>query len=73
MDYTPQHDLSDKERLVAIEQILGRMEQRLFGNGQPGELSTIKKRLTTLEQYKWQISAIFTALIGLVEFLVHRT
>lgn len=29
--------------------------ERLFGNGQPGELHGIKERLKALEQWKWWV------------------
>jgi len=71
MDYTAAPGATDKERLRAIEEILGRMEQRLFGNGQPGELSVIKARITSLEQYRWQLGAVISAAIAAIEFWHH--
>lgn len=52
MDYKPKPGLSNDARLAVIEEIVGRMEQRLFGNGQEGEISKIKGRLTSIEQWR---------------------
>ncbi len=39
-------------RLTVVEQVLMRIEQRLFGNGQPGELTVIKTRLAAVEKFQ---------------------
>jgi hypothetical protein len=31
------------------------LERRLFGNGQPGELAVVNKRLSHLEQFKYSL------------------
>ena len=67
MDYKPQPGLSIESRLMAVEQILGRIEQRLFGNGQPGEISSIKSRLTDLEQFKWKFVGAMGAALTVSE------
>ena len=68
------------ERLAAIEAILARVEKRLFGNGQPGEIERLDRRvdtveeehgsrLTVLEQWKWHMAgaiAVFIMAIQLV-------
>lgn len=55
------------ERLATIETIVTRLESRLLGNGQPGELYTINTRLDSLEDTQakargalWIISAVVT-------------
>lgn len=54
MDYQPDPGLSVEARLLLVERILMRIEERLFGNGQPGELSLMKSRLTALEEFRWK-------------------
>ena len=70
MDYEPKPGLSKEERLAVIETIVGRMEQRLFGNGQAGELSHIKGRITRLEQFKWKLLGACSLAVVLVQLLV---
>lgn len=74
MDYKPTPGLSNDARLAVIEEIVGRMEQRLFGNGQEGEISKIKGRLTELEKWKWKLvgaGALLVILAQLVAKLWH--
>ncbi len=71
MEYKAPAGLTEGERLVRIEEIVGRMDQRLFGNGQPGELSNIKHRIRSLEEYKWKLAGALSLAIVLVESLVH--
>jgi len=50
-------ELSQSEiatRLGVIEAVLTQMNQRLFGNGQPGEISALKARVTRLESWFWR-------------------
>jgi hypothetical protein len=50
-------ELSQSEiasRLATIETVLNQMNQRLFGNGQPGEISALKARITRLESWFWR-------------------
>jgi hypothetical protein len=68
MDYRAQPGLSPEARLALIEEMVGRLDQRLFGNGQPGELSAIKQRLRSLEQFKWQLAGAAGVLIAAVEY-----
>lgn len=49
MEYLPAPGLSIPERLAVIEQLVGTMNLRLFGNGQPGELATMKNRMEEVE------------------------
>lgn len=42
--------MSDSERLAVVEEAVLRIEHRLFGNGQPGELSEVERRITKLEK-----------------------
>jgi len=59
-------------RLELIELVLNRMEQRLFGNGQPGELSTLKARVTKLESWLWRGLGAIGLAVGVVEWTVRR-
>lgn len=47
-------DRSDHERLVVIEEVVLRMEERLFGNSQPGEIESLKARVRRLESWFWR-------------------
>ena len=67
MDYKPTPGLSVEERLMSVEIVLYRIEQRLFGNGQPGEITTIKSRLADLEQFKWKFVGAMGAALTLAE------
>ncbi len=46
---------SDHERLAVIEEVVLRLEARLFGDGQPGEITSIKHRIRALENWRWKI------------------
>jgi hypothetical protein len=62
---------SDRERLAAIEAIVSRMEQRLLGNGQPGEIDQLKHRVTRLESWLWRAAGGVALAIFVLEAL-HR-
>jgi hypothetical protein len=62
---------SDRERLAAIEAIVSRMEQRLLGNGQPGEIDKLKNRITRLESWFWRAAGAVALAILALETL-HR-
>lgn len=42
-------EVTISERLLVIEAIVVRLEERLFGGGQPGKLSEIESRLRAIE------------------------
>ena len=44
-------ELTEHARLAVIEATLHRIEHRLFGNGQPGLIDTLQKRVGRLEWY----------------------
>ncbi len=57
-------------RLAVIEAVLLRLEAQLLGNGQPGEIEIIKRRVTRLEAWFWRATgavALLLALAGLLE------
>ncbi len=60
-----------QERLSVIEEIVVRMEQRLLGNGQPGEIDKLKHRVTRLESWFWRAAGAVALAILVVETL-HR-
>jgi hypothetical protein len=62
---------SDRERLGTIEAIVSRMEQRLLGNGQPGEIDKLKQRVTRLESWFWRAAGAAALAILVLEKL-HR-
>jgi hypothetical protein len=64
-------DKSDRERLATIEVIVSRMEQRLLGNGQPGEIDKLKHRVTSLESWFWRFAGAAALAIFILEKL-HR-
>jgi hypothetical protein len=59
-------DRTDRERLAAIEAIVLRMEQRLLGNGQPGIIDKLERRVTRLESWFWRAAGA----IGLAVFIL---
>ena len=56
-------------KMSAVEQVLLRLEHRLFGNGSPGELSELKTRASNLEEFKNKVLGALTVialLLGIV-------
>jgi len=43
-----------RERLAVIEEVVTRMEHRLFGNGSPGEMAGLSSRVLVLERLFWR-------------------
>lgn len=54
MAYEPAVGLSPEQRQVHIETLVGNMYARLYGNGQPGDIETMKARITKLESWFWR-------------------
>ncbi len=65
------NDKSIQERLAVIEEILVRLEDRLFGNGQPGELARLQSRVRRLETWFWRAAGAVGLAVMLLEAL-HR-
>jgi hypothetical protein len=65
------NERSIQERLSAIEAIVLRMEQRLLGNGQPGEIDKLKHRVRRLESWFWRAAGAVALAIFVLETL-HR-
>lgn len=65
-------DLVIEQRLAVIEAIVLRLEERLFGNGQPGEIAAIKGRLNKLESWFWRLAGAAGVLAALMEIFDHR-
>jgi len=45
-------EVTISERLLVIEAIVVRLEERLFGGSQPGKLSELEARLRTIEDFQ---------------------
>lgn len=54
-------ELSDRDRLARIEQILSDLSHRLYGNGQPGEIEVLRGRVSKLENITLRAVTIITA------------
>jgi len=59
-------------RLAIIETVLNQMNARLFGNGQPGELSVLKHRVTVLESYLWRGLGGIAIIFSLVQLWLRK-
>jgi hypothetical protein len=57
----------DSERLVRIETTITDMSKRLFGNGQPGELESLRNRIARIEAWFWRLSGGGAVALFLVE------
>lgn len=57
------------ERLAVIEAVVLRLEERLFGNGQPGEIGAIKQRLNRLEAWFWRAAGAGALALALLDLL----
>ena len=55
--------------LERFEQTLEKFDHRLFGNGQPGELSQLDHRLNVIEEFKSVIKGGFATLSGITALL----
>ena len=65
------NDKNIQERLAVIEEIVVRLEERLFGNGQPGELERLQSRLRRLESWFWRAAGAVGLAVVLIE-TIHR-
>ena len=62
-------DQAIEERLAIIETIVLRLEERLFGNGQPGEIAKIKDRLSKVESWFWRLVGAAGTILVLLEMV----
>lgn len=60
------------ERLAVIEAVLTRLENRLFGNGQPGEIGLLKQRVSRLEFWLWRAMGAIGILFCVLELVNRR-
>lgn len=67
MTYQPNPEATDAERIASVETIICDMHRRLFGNGQPGEIETIKHRIEKLESWFWRAIGGAAVLLFIVE------
>ncbi len=63
--YTPRPGASTEERVAVIEEMVGELKTELLGNGQPGKLTRIEARLTTLEHWRSGLGGIMMFLGGI--------
>jgi hypothetical protein len=68
----PDGDGAILERLAVIEAIVVRLEDRLFGNGQPGEIGLLKQRVAKLETWFWRAAGGVGILFALLELASRR-
>lgn len=55
-------------KLGEISVVLDDIKHRLFGNGQPGELSTLDGRVGKLEEDKWRLMGVGALIMGILQF-----
>jgi hypothetical protein len=60
-----------EQRLAVIETVVVRLEERLFGNGQPGEIAQLKRRVRNLESWFWRAAGAGGVLLALLQLLDH--
>ncbi len=58
-----------EERLAVIEAVVVRLEERLFGNGQPGEIASLKARIARLEAWFWRTAGAAGLLLFVAEIV----
>lgn len=69
MSPSPGYDLVDvKTRLVKLETEQGDLHHRLYGNGQPGDIANMSKKIEELQS--WMLRA--TGAVGVVVILVEH-
>lgn len=61
------NEKSIQERLAVIEEVVLRLEERLFGNGQPGEIERLQGRVRRLESWLWRAAGAVGLAILLIE------
>ena len=59
-------DRSDRDLLIEVATIVRKMDQRLFGNGQPGEIDKMNREIRSLSSYRNRL----VGAIGTVTFLL---
>lgn len=63
------------ERIKNLDTTTNRLEKRLFGNGSPGELGEMKKRIASLEKIVYLIQGIgilaMIAVEAITKYLLH--
>lgn len=59
------------ERLAVIEEVVLRLELRLFGNGHPGELEKLQMRVRRLESWFWRCAGAVSIAVFLLQTFRH--
>ena len=65
MNHEFRHE-SDRDLLIEVATIVRKMDERLFGNGQPGEIDKMNKEIRSLTSYRNRI----VGAVGTVTFLL---
>lgn len=67
-----------KSTVVALHETTQKLEHRLYGNGQPGDIEKIDTRLITVENHQTRMTgwiagavAVLAAIVAGAEFLFH--
>lgn len=64
-----QQQIDQAKSIAKIEVMVTDMHERLFGNGQPGELDKLSKRVTSLEHDRSVAKGGFAVLTTFVGFI----
>jgi hypothetical protein len=64
-------DRTIEQRLAVIEAVVIRLEERLFGNGQPGELALLKNRVRQVESWLWRTAGAAGVVLALLQVFDH--
>lgn len=60
---------SDRDLLIEVATIVRKMDERLFGNGQPGEIDKMNKEIRSLTSYRNRlVGAVSTVTFILLAF-----
>ncbi len=65
---TDERHLEIIDRLSAIEVVTNDTAHRLFGNGEPGEISNLSGRIGKLEEEKWRLIGVGAVIMGILQF-----
>ena len=64
-------DYEHAERMARVEEVAMNLQHRLFGNGQPGEISDLDKRLNHLEKRENRLMGFVSAVVLFMEISHH--
>ena len=61
--------IDNARRVAKIETLVEDMHDRLFGNGQPGDITIIKERVTSLEHSRALAKGAFGVITAFLSFV----